>query len=101
VGELDASSSEQARLMLDTTDPAQRPAEKRSQASEFLINYLRHGARPVSELKEDAKQYGHSWATIRRASDELGVIKPTGGPNATWALPQGLLAELTGGGDGE
>ena len=83
-----------ARLMINTTASKKKPDEKRSAATEFLVNYLRHGPRPASELKEDAIQYGHTWATIRRAADDLDVIKPKGGPNATWALPAELLAEL-------
>ena len=88
------SSIEDARIMLDTTKAATSKGEKRAAASEFLVNYLRHGPRLVSELKEDAKQYCHAWATIRRAGDELGVIKPAGGPNATWTLPPQLLSQL-------
>lgn len=83
-----------ARIMLDSTRKQEKPDVKRAAASEFLVNYLRFGPRPVRELKEDAIQYGHSWATIRRAADELGIVKPRGGPNATWALPAELLAEL-------
>jgi len=88
------NSHRDARITLDTSRGKQKPNAKRSAASEFIINYLRLGPRPTRELKEDARQYGHSWATIRRAADELGVLKPAGGPNSTWALPAGLLAEL-------
>lgn len=86
-----------ARIMLDSARAESKPDAKRSAASEFLVNYLRLGPRPVAELREDAQQYGHKWATIRRASEELGVVKPKGGPNADWALPDDLLAELNGG----
>jgi hypothetical protein len=87
-------SLEDARLMLDTTRAKGVPDERRSAAAEFLVNYLRLGLRPVSELKEDAKQWGHKWATIRRAADDLGIVKPKGGPNSTWALPDDLIAQL-------
>jgi hypothetical protein len=88
------SSIDDARIMLDTTRKPSSRGEKRAAASEFIINYLRHGPRSVAELKEDAKQYKHAWATIRRAADELSVIKPAGGPNATWTLPPQLLNQL-------
>jgi RecA/RadA recombinase len=85
-----------ARIMIDLVGSQAPPDAKRSAACEFLIKYLRFGPRPAKELREDSKQYGHKWATIRRAADELGVIKPRGGPNSTWALPQALLDELDG-----
>ena len=95
VGERGNSLSD-ARIMIDAVRSKSPSDGKRSAACEFLINYLRFGPRPVSELKEDARQYRHKWATIRRAADELGVIKPKGGPNSTWALSQALLDELDG-----
>ena len=92
-------SLEDARLMLDSSRTAGIPNERRSAAAEWLVGYLRLGPRPVSELKEDAKQYGHSWATTRRAADDLGVDKPKGGPNSSWSLPDDLIAKLEADGD--
>jgi hypothetical protein len=54
---------------------------------------LRWGPRPAAELKEDAVQHGRSWATIRRAADELEVEK-TGGRGSTWSLPAELIEQL-------
>ena len=81
--------------LLATSDPGatQKPPEKRSSAAAFLVNYLRCGPRPSAELKEDAAAYGHAWATIRRAADELDVIR-RGGPGSTWSLPPSLLETL-------
>lgn len=83
------------------TDVSPRGApEKRSAAVEWLIGYLRLGPRPATELKEDAVQHGHKWTTIRRAADEVGVIRPKGGRNSTWALPPELLERLAEEDDG-
>lgn len=84
----------EARIMIDTTRSEEQPATRRAEASAFVVTYLRSGPRLARELKEDAKQFGHSWATVLRAAKELGVERPAGGPNSRWELPAGLLAEL-------
>ncbi len=71
--------------------------EKLARACEFLCNYLRLGPRPPAEIKEDAKQYGITWMTIRRAADELGLIRINAGPKTTWRLPLELLALMNEG----
>jgi hypothetical protein len=83
-----------ARIMLDLTSPNQSPESKRAAATEWLIMYLLFGPRPVSELKEDAELHGHSWGTVRRAADDLRIIRPAGGPNSVWELPSGLSEQL-------
>ena len=57
----------------------------------FAASYLRLGPRPPSEIREDANQHGLAWMTIRRAADELGVLRANAGPKSVWALPPGLL----------
>jgi putative DNA primase/helicase len=91
VGESDVT----ADALVTSMNGSKKPPAKRSAASAFLIGYLRLGPRPTKDLKEDATQYGHSWATIRRAADELGIVKPKGGQGSTWALPKELLDELS------
>jgi len=41
------------------------------QAAEWLAGYLKDGPRPAEEVKEKAKEAGHSYATLRRASKGL------------------------------
>lgn len=68
--------------------------EKLAHACEFLCGYLRLGPRPPAEIKEDAQQHALSWMTIRRAADELGVLRANAGTKSVWALPPELLALL-------
>jgi AAA domain len=90
-GEVDVS----AKQLVPTEVGAKKPAAKRSAAAEFLVNYLRFGSRPAGDVREDAKQYGISYGTLRRAADELGIVKSAqGGPDVTWRLPDELLAAL-------
>jgi hypothetical protein len=73
--------------------------EKKAIAAEWLTHYLAAGARAVKELREDAAQQGISWATLRRASEEVGVQKARHGfgPGSyiEWMLPDGHHALLT------
>jgi putative DNA primase/helicase len=45
----------------------------------------------VKTVQAEAKDAGHSWATVRRASDSLGVVRKKGGMGAGWywSLPEG------------
>lgn len=66
-----------------------RPPDKRAAAAEWLAQYLAEAGKPVlgSEIMQDAKQYGISEKTIRRAAQEIGVIKqPPSGKNCAWSL---------------
>jgi hypothetical protein len=68
-----------------------RPNEKRAAAAEWLTTYLTKAGGPVlsSVIQEDAKQYQMSVKTLRRAAEDMGVVKqpPGGGPKCTWDLP--------------
>lgn len=102
-GETAGSSIGDARLMLKASRDAAHEKGKDSRlasATEWLVNYLRLGSRPVKEIKEDAERLGHKWSTIRRASDDLEITKPKGGPGSTWTLPDGYPADDKGVGDG-
>jgi putative DNA primase/helicase len=59
------------------------------EAVEFLREYLGSGPKPVLDVKEAAGAHFHSWGTIRRAQQQLG-IKPTkvGLDMWIWALPE-------------
>jgi hypothetical protein len=61
---------------------------------EWLIGTLMFGEKSGAEIKEEGKKAGFSWMTIRRASDQLGVVKTQTkkkgfgtGTQSTWALP--------------
>lgn len=75
-----------------------RPPDKRAAACEWLTNYLFDAGEPVKsgQVMEDAKQYGMSAKTLRRAADEMGVLRnpPGGGRNCTWELPQEIIDAL-------
>jgi hypothetical protein len=70
-----------------------RPPDKRAAASEWLATYLAMAGAPVlgSKVLEDAKQYGMSEKTLRRAAKEMEIIKrPPTGKNSAWELPTKL-----------
>jgi len=76
-----------------------RPPDKRAAAAQWLSEYLAMAGGPVpaGQVFEDAKQYNMSAKTIRRAADEMHVVKvpPSGGPKVTWDLPD-KVKELMG-----
>lgn len=70
--------------------PIGRPSDKRAAAAEWLTTYLAtNGATLSSAIQEDAKQHGMSIKTLRRAADDMEIVKnpPGGGRNCTWDLP--------------
>lgn len=70
-----------------------RPPDKRAAAAEWITNYLANAGGPVlsKTIQEDAKQYGMSTKTLRRAADDQGIVRnPSSGPNCKWDLPAGL-----------
>ena len=55
--------------------------QPRDEALEFLRDLLSDTGSPVKKLREEVNAAGLTWATIRRAADELKVIKrKVGGP---------------------
>jgi hypothetical protein len=57
-----------------------------SAAARFLIDVLREGPVPATQIRADASGAGHSWATVRRAAIAMGV-KPKKygfGPGGRW-----------------
>lgn len=74
-----------------TNNPAHRPPDKRAAAAEWLTNYLAQAGGPIksSTIQDDSKKYGMASKTLRRAADDMGVVKhpPGGGRNCTWDLP--------------
>jgi hypothetical protein len=89
------------RLLGDSGEPGKvgRKPEKRAQAAEWLTKYLAAAGKPVrgAEVLEDAKQYGLTSKTVRRAADDMGVLKSGGGGrNVTWDLPADIKKALKG-----
>ena len=64
---------------------------ERDAAAEWLRELLSVGPVPAREVQAEAKSAGHSWATIRRAKDVIGVqVKRDGfgkGGAWRWSLP--------------
>jgi len=64
-------------------------ASRQDDARQWLLAQLQDGPRPQAFLEHMARDAGLSWATVRRAKDELGVqsrkLDFTGG--WTWELP--------------
>jgi hypothetical protein len=71
-----------------------RPPDKRAAAAEWLTTYLAEAGGPVlsGTIQEDAKQYGMASKTLRRAAEDMKVVKapPGGGPKCTWDLPDSV-----------
>jgi len=80
------------------TDPAEddERAGAVEGAEDFLRQVLGSDRVPVKSIKAEALDAGHSWASVRRASDRIGVIKVKGGMNEGWYwsiakfMPKGL-----------
>jgi hypothetical protein len=64
---------------------------ERDAAAEWLRELLSIGSVPAREVQAEAKSAGHSWATVRRAKDVIGVrVKRDGfgkGGAWRWSLP--------------
>ncbi len=66
------------------------------EAKNFLMQYLATGTTSAKTIQADAKEAGISPATLRRASNTLGIIKRKGGMNSGWywSLPNHEDAHL-------
>lgn len=79
------------------TDPGGPPAEDgagsaKQEAADFLLELLNDGAVATKRVEAQAKDAGISWATVRRASDALGVKKRQISGSWYWELPHLLKA---------
>jgi len=68
-------------------------ADKRAAAAEWLTIYLSAGKRAATDLRNDGATAGLSWATIRRAADDVAIEKYREGfgkgSKLYWQLPDG------------
>jgi putative DNA primase/helicase len=53
-------------------------------AEDFLRHCLKDGLTPTNTIKSEALNAGISWATVRRASEQMKVLKRKGGMNQGW-----------------
>ena len=80
------------------TDPDDGPQDEgagsaKEAAEEFLLELLKDGATATKHNQEQAKEAGITWATVRRASDALGVKKRPSNGSWYWQLPH-LLKQV-------
>lgn len=54
------------------------------EAVQFLRDCLSEGLTPTKTIKAEALNAGFSWATVRRASESMAIIKRKGGMNQGW-----------------
>lgn len=79
------------------TDPApedgdaEEAATAKDTAQEFLMQLLADGPTPTKTVQAEAKEAGISWATVRRASDALGVKKRKSEGGWYWSLSNLLI----------
>jgi hypothetical protein len=97
VGE-DGHSLEDARLMVRHAVGSDLAPEKISAARAWLTEFLTDGPQKGEYIRTCAKSDGHSVRTLRRAADQLGVIRGRG-PGAPWQLPDGLTEAFSEGDD--
>lgn len=74
-------------------------ADKRAGAAEWLTVYLSTGKQGATEVQNDGRQAGHSWASIRRGAEDVGIEKYREGfgkgSKLFWALPDGHPSLVT------
>lgn len=75
-------------LLTDAPDDQERAP--REGAAEFLREVLKDGPTPSKTVKAEATEAGHAWNTVRRAADDLLIIKKKGGmaDGWYWQLPK-------------
>jgi hypothetical protein len=54
------------------------------EAVQFLRDCLSDGMTPIKTIEAEAKDAGISWSSIRRASDQIRILKRKGGMNKGW-----------------
>jgi putative DNA primase/helicase len=79
-------------LLTDPDEDNDHQDAPRHSAAEFLQEVLKRGPTPVKTVKTEAVEAGHAWRTVRRAADDLVVIKKKSGMDGGWywQLPRPL-----------
>ena len=90
------SATDLLRWKGKSADDAGLSTTKLAVASEWLVGFLMFGEQAANEVEVKGQESGFSWATLRRASKQLEVVKSRkgyGGQGAWyWRLPDGHLA---------
>ena len=76
----------------DLLDPKRPTTDNpREEAAQWLEGRLANGPVPVQTLKMEAPMFGHSWRTVERAKQDLGVLtRQEGFPaKGVWYFPGG------------
>jgi hypothetical protein len=69
--------------MAVSSDPGERSAV--GDAADFLQEVLASGPISARQVRREAEEAGHSWATVRRAQKTIGVVvAKTRGPKGQW-----------------
>jgi hypothetical protein len=68
-----------------------RKPDELEAAAKWLIEFLKDGPKPVTEIRQEAQAAELHWATVRRAQDTLGIVpkKKTFSGGWEWGLPDG------------
>lgn len=69
-------------LLTDVEEEAEQAP--RDSAAEFLREVLKDGPVSSKKVKAEAAEAGHAWNTVRRAADDLLIIKKKGGMSDGW-----------------
>jgi LmbE family N-acetylglucosaminyl deacetylase len=74
-----------------TGEVPQQPKKKTAvdKAETFIRKALKDCPKPIKELREEAEREGISKASLKRASERLGVNKVKKGDHSEWGLRQG------------
>jgi hypothetical protein len=65
-----------------------RPDNEREKAKKFLRDILEDGPTMKTNVERAAEAHAISLMTLRRAADELGIVKRKDGRQAVWELPE-------------
>lgn len=80
--------------------PARKTQSKAvDEAKNFLEEELSGGTKPVNDIKDAAKNAGISWASIRRAKDDMFITVKKGSEAWEWTLIQSTMDAKLGGSD--
>ncbi len=77
-----------ARELLAEAEADPEDGSSAKESAEDFLRELLTTSTTTKTVQSEAKEAGHAWATVRRASEVLGVIKKKGDAGWYWRLPQ-------------
>ncbi|MBA3597832.1 MAG: AAA family ATPase [Methylibium sp.] len=80
-----------ARELLTDAEANDSDGQSAKDSAENFLRELLSAPTPTKTVQAEARQAGHSWATVRRAADALVVIRRKAGMGEGWywSLPEG------------